>query len=661
MSILSLKRAILLVAVTVLGTALDASHPSPRAYSAMAFDERAGAGVLFGGRSLEDPATGLIHATDETWLWVSSQWVQQMPAHLPPARSSHAMTYDSKRGRVILFSGRKESTDILGTWTFLSDTWTYQNGDWRQLDTATAPPAREYASLAYDRERDVVVLFGGFNYKADGKTIQSLYDTWEFNGEQWTQVVASGPEVAKPLLVFDAARRQTLLLGIDATSKTLMYRWDVPSASWKSLTPTTLPTCVNEGGLVYQAHDERVIVTGGVCSAATPPVDETWEWNGENWTKLATTLTTRYVGAAVSYDTVAAQIVRFGGLVAFSTRPDSSTYVLRNLIWTFTSPAANPVPRSLPVLRRDPVRNHLLLFGGLSEFSGGDQIFYIDDFWRFEKGEWYKEQRRDGMPRECITPLSAFDTQRSVMVVVCGDGRIAEWNGTEWKAFENLDKKPEARRFAGLAYDETLNKTVYFGGFDGLNFRDDTWTWNGLAWTEVKTKTEPENRAQMAFWYDPLAKKTLLFSGAGRPNLDSRVARYNDMWSFDGTNWTKLSVTATPGIRFGSQVAVGPDGRTTLFGGLRAVVDGKNVDQFYDNDLWIWDGATSKWTEVTTTFGPGPRQNAGFDFDPGLGKFVLFGGFFGNLYLSDVWTLDGDRWVAIPDRVTSSRRRSTRQ
>jgi N-acetylneuraminic acid mutarotase len=662
MSILSLKRAILVIAVTLLGTAVHASHPSPRAYSAMAFDESTSTGVLFGGRGLEDPATGLIHATDETWFWVSNQWVQRMPAHHPPARSAHAMVYDAQRARVLLFGGRKESTDALGTWTHFNDLWQFKNGDWQQVETATAPPAREFAGLAYDADRDRVIMFGGYNYKADGKTSQAVFDTWEFDGSNWTEVQNVGPSVNKPLLVFDAARHETLLLGIDATAKTLMYRWDVPSKTWKSITPTTLPTCVNEGGAAYQAHNQRVIVTGGVCSTTTPLIDETWEWDGGNWTKLETTATSRFIGAAITYDVKAERLVRYGGLAAFAERPDSSTYVYRDLRWSYTSPTANPVPRSLPVFRRDPVRNHIWLMGGLSEFSGGTDIFYVDDLWRFENGEWYTEPRYfTSFPSQCETPLSTFDTDRGVMVVVCGDGRVTEWDGTTWKAFDSLDDQPDPRRFAGLAYDETLKKTVYFGGWDGVNFRDDTWTWNGTAWTEVKTKTEPENRSQMAFWYDPLAKKVMLFSGAGRPNLDARVTRYSDMWSFDGTNWTKMSVTATPGIRFGSQLAVDPrTGKVLLFGGLRAVVEGKNVDQFYDNDLWIWDGAASNWTKVATSDGPGPRQNGGFEFDPTLGKFVLFGGFMGNIYLSDVWTLDGDQWTALPDRVQTRHRRAVR-
>lgn len=663
MSVLSPKRVIQILVASLLCTALYANHPSPRLYPAMAYDERGNAGVLFGGRTVTDPAIGLIPATDETWLWISSQWVQQFPSTPPPSRSSHSMTYDSKRQRVILFGGRKEATELQADWTYFNDTWAWQNGQWQKIETASAPEGREYAGIAYDRDRDKVVLFGGYHYKVGSKTraLEALYDTWEFDGTDWTRVNEAGPEVDKPLVVFDAARHETIMVGIGDTLQTLMKRWDPDSKTWTAKTPAALPSCANEAGMAYQTHNERVVLAGGVCPNTISQADETWEWDGTNWTKLVTSAVTRYTGAAIAYDVAARKVVRFGGLIAFSSTPDSSTWVYSDLKWQFTTPVANPSARSLPVFRRDPVRNTLWLMGGLSEYAGGDTAFYYDDLWRFEGGLWYEEVNLTGLPSQCQAPLSAFDTDRSVMVVVCGDGRVTEWNGSAWKLFSDLQEEPDPRRFAGLAYDQTLKKTVYFGGYDGANYRDDTWTWNGTAWTEVKTKVEPENRGQMAFWYDPLAKKTILFSGVGRPNIDSKVTRFNDMWSFDGTNWVKMTVTETPGIRFGAQLAVDPrDGKVLLFGGLRAKVEGKLVDQFYGNDLWIWDGAASKWTEIATTGGPSARENAGFDFDPTLGKFVLFGGFARNFYFSDVWTWDGQNWVVIPDRVTSNRRRATR-
>ena len=75
-----------------------------------------------------------------------------------------------------------------------------------------------------------------------------------------------------------------------------------------------------------------------------------------------------------------------------------------------------------------------------------------------------------------------------------------------------------------MVYDPKLKKTVLFGGYFGNNFRNDTWTWNGTAWTEVKLDNDerPPNRSQMAMWYDPLQQKVILYGGIGRGSVNEQ-------------------------------------------------------------------------------------------------------------------------------------------
>lgn len=668
MSVLSPKRVILFVVTALLAAPLFANHPSPRLQPRMAFDEQNGVGVLFGGVSLADSASGLTHASDQTWFWVRDQWVQQFPLTRPPARSSQSMVYDSTRGRVLMFGGRKQSDQLQGKVSMFADFWAWQNGDWHQIETATHPPERESAGLAYDRERDRVILFGGFNLKTEGKvtTTVTLKDTWEFDGTDWHEVLHEGPDLSKPLLVFDQARHETILLGINTDLETAMYRWKPDGNQWQAVTPTTLPTCVNDAALVYQTHNQKPLLAGGVCSSLTPLADETWEWDGSNWTLLVTNSTNRTAGSAVAYDTVQHRVVRFGGSSTFNSVVESSSTVYKDLVWTFLAYRATPVPRSFAVFRRDPVRDVIWMLGGLSEYTlTSSAIIYLDDFWRYQDGQWNTATGSTTQyPSQCATPLSTFDTKREVLVVLCGGSEIFEWNGTEWKA-PSVEKTPDARRFAGFAYDKTLQKAVLFGGYDEVNFRDDTWTWDGTTWTNVKPKTKPKKRGQMAMWYDPLAHKTLLYSGVGREDIDEHVTRFEDMWAFDGTQWSEVTVSGDkPGIRFGSQYVIDPNtDKLLLFGGLLAVVDpenSNNVTQTYMNDTWSWDGGQSKWTKIETERAPDPRQNGGFEYDSATGKFILFGGFAGNFYLSDVWQFDGTNWAPVQDVATVHRRRGTR-
>jgi hypothetical protein len=358
--------------------------------------------------------------------------------------------------------------------------------------------------------------------------------------------------------------------------------------------------------------------------------------------------------------------VRFGGSSNFGQTVESSTVVLDDLDWRYaTSSNASPGPRSRPIFKRDPDRDTIWLYGGLSEFSfNSASSFYYGDFWKYSDGHWNRADAATTIsPGGCNSPVAAYDTDRQLMVVVCDGNDVFEWNGIEWKT-STVTKHPDARRFFGAVYDPNIRKTLIFGGYDSLgNYRNDTWAWDGTAWTELKPKDKPENRGQMSMWYDPLAKKTIVFSGVGRPNIDQHVTRFEDMWAFDGTNWAKVTMSGpTPGIRFGAQVALDPrDNKVLLFGGLRAIVDPENslhVDQFYDNDLWQWDGAASKWTEISTENRPYRRQNGAFEFDSASGKFVLFGGFAGNFYFSDTWLFDGQNWTAVQASPVARRRAS---
>jgi hypothetical protein len=667
MSVLSPKRVVQFVVASLLAVPLLANHPSPRVQARMAFDEAKGTGVLFGGRGSEDPATALTHASDETWIFVRDQWLQQFPPTRPSARSSHSMTYDSKRQRVLVFGGRAESRELRGKFTLLNDLWAWQNGNWSQVEAGNAPPARHLADIAYDRVRDRVILFGGYQYTADGKQLEALYDTWEFDGTSWTEVqaTANGPKADRPILTYDAARNQTLLIGNDNAFKTQMHRYDPAAKAWVQLTPDPLPPCVNESSLVFQTHNQTVMLTGGLCSTDTSASDEVWQWDGTKWEKIDAKLAgfgvNRNNGAAYTYDTTNRRFVRFGGSTGLGAILDSSTYVLRDLVWLQLQTPSRPNPRSLAAFRRDPVRGTAWLFGGLNEFSSGANIAYDPDLWRYTGNEGWVRVQRTADPGQCITPSSAFDTDRQVLVVICGGNEVWEWNGDSWKKTEPKPV-PDFRRFAGAVYDQNIKKVVMFGGYDNNNYRDETWTWDGTAWTRLKPNKKPGHRAQMAMWYDSRAKKTILYSGVGRPSIDEHVTRFSDMWSFDGTNWTEMTKAAAPGIRFGSQIAVDPrDGKVLLFGGLRATIDDKdNVDQFYANDTWLWDGTAGSWTQLQPGTSPSARQNGVLEFDDASGRFVLHGGFAGQLYLSDTWSFDGTIWVPVPDKFVDFRRRSAR-
>jgi hypothetical protein len=662
MSVLTPKRLFPVVLALFFGATAFAGHPSPRSYARMTYDPKKFVTVLFGGESTIDSGTSRAYNSDETWIWNAARWTQVFPATHPDARAAHGMVYDSLRSRIVLFGGRQAATSTDTELTLLNDTWVWNGSNWSQIQTPNAPEPRQLFSMTYDSARDRIILFGGSRRTADGKSFEPAHDTWEFDGTTWTRVADGDPQIAFPQLAYDASRNQTVLVGVDSAVATQMYIYNASAHTWDKQTPEKLPACVNDSSMVYRSATNSIVLQGGLCSLTTPIVDQTWEWNGTNWAEITTNNFFRATAQAYAYDALRNTEVLFGGLQPFTTLTQSITTLFQNDVYRFAIDDVHPSPRSLGAFQTDPNANTVWLFGGLSELSDS----YIDEFnsngtlrliWGYRNGGWFSLALDKG-PSSCASPLSAYDTARSRLVVTCGGASTFEFDGTAWTTLTPKNNPPE-RRFAALAYDENLKKTVFFGGFDGTNFRNDTWTWDGTNWTEVK-KNKPPNRSLMAVWYDPLQKKTILYGGLGRASIDERITRYSDMYAFDGTGWKKLTVSTTPGERFGTQFAVDPrSGKLVLFGGLRSLLDTATDvrSQFYGNDTWIWDGGASTWTQVTTAAAPSPRENGMMAYDPVRKEIVLFGGYAG-LYYSDTWAFDGANWTPRVD-ATGTRRRTS--
>jgi hypothetical protein len=137
------------------------------------------------------------------------------------------MAYVSGTGKALLFGGHEPSpTQLLG------DTWEWDGEGWTQV-ADVGPSPRMLAKLVYDSTRNVAVLFGGSS--ASGWAI----DTWEWDGENWTQIEDTGPDgqVAHETMTYDAAREVAVLDAGSVTSGGVgTWTWD--GTVWTQLADT---------------------------------------------------------------------------------------------------------------------------------------------------------------------------------------------------------------------------------------------------------------------------------------------------------------------------------------------------------------------------------------------------------------------------------------
>jgi hypothetical protein len=204
---------------------------------AMTFDPRRQRIVVFGGGT--DPAA--VSAIDDTLEFNGTSWTELTFAASPPARMSHAMVADTARNNIVMFGGK--TADDIGTPLAINDTWVLDD-TWHQIAGA-GPSARYQHAMAYDAKRRKVVLFGGANLQAAQPV---LGDTWEFDGTSWTEWhgAIDGPSPRfLASMAFDAKRGVIVLYGGQTFRALNNEVWEFDGERWTQQRPLNSP----QGGL----------------------------------------------------------------------------------------------------------------------------------------------------------------------------------------------------------------------------------------------------------------------------------------------------------------------------------------------------------------------------------------------------------------------------
>src|SRR5436309_15579813 len=276
------------------------------------------------------------------------------------------------------------------------------------------------------------------------------------------------------------------------------------------------------------------------------------------------------------------------------------------------SHAQTPPARQGMGMAYDGTREQIVLFGGGVDCCSGN---YFNDTWVWDGTTWTQVFPVTSPPARTNISL-AYDAQRGEVVLFGGRGNTAElndtwtWDGTTWTE-QHPSTVPAIRDAPGLAYDAQRGKVVMFSGYQGCFHcnPDDTWTWDGVTWTQEFPTTSPSGRDSMGMVYDALQGEVVLFGGVFFPTT------YNDTWTWDGSNWQQESPPASPPAR--AYLAMAYDevrGNAVIFGG-------NNIPTFLND---TWDGTT--WAQRFPATSPSARNSSAMAYDAARGRVVLFGG-----------------------------------
>jgi hypothetical protein len=214
--------------------------------------------------------------------------------------------WDAARAEAVLFGGRRVLFGRGQGDTCLADTWVLRGDGWhRRADGG--PPPRSEAGSAYDRNRGVVVLFGGYN--DIGGTITRLGDTWEWDGQRWTLRAEAGPAPRSGVaMAYDDRLRRVVLFGGNGGPRSDTWTWD--GSRWEPVSTPDVPGRFNSLAQYDEAR-QRVVRTTGWNGTAR--VQETWLFDGARWSLVASDGPTARNHSAVAFDRRRRRLVLHGG------------------------------------------------------------------------------------------------------------------------------------------------------------------------------------------------------------------------------------------------------------------------------------------------------------------------------------------------------------
>lgn len=554
--------------MTVAGT-----PPSGRATQG-AYDPTGDRLVFFGGFNGTSPLADLWQLT----LSGIPTWSPLSATGVPPSGMQEGIgVYDPGSNRLLFFGGRD------GSLTVNNRLWSLTLSGipaWSELTIPGAPSARLDMCGAFDALHQRIVLFGG---TTNGTTV--LNDAWGLSttsgAESWTALVPPGgpapPPNADYALAFDSARNRGVFFGGGPVGIDPTWIWQLgPAPGFSQLLTAHRPPPRRSANAIYDAVGDRVVLFGGNDPTGSA-LSDVWSLGFvgvPDWAQVAATSppTARTYSTSI-YDPVRQRLVMFGGL-PLSNFDTWALPLTGPPAWSHINVSGISPPRYGHSAVYDPFRDRMLVFGGNNNATD------LNDVWAL-----------------------TFEPSLG------------------WQKLSPLGTPPSGRRSTSLVFDSLRDRLLVFGGFSGSAFMNDVWELSlspTVAWTQLlPANLPPEVRDQIGTLYDSARDRLAVYGGwNGHP--------MSDAWFLTFDRPTAVDVSLIQARVIGGSVA--------LIWGI-----GPNSDRPAAIERSI---GGAEWETMTALEGSGARVEW-IDPSPPAGSRVgyrlRFLGAAGESYAGDVW------------------------
>ncbi|HEX5062779.1 MAG TPA: DUF4215 domain-containing protein [Kofleriaceae bacterium] len=435
---------------------------------------------------------------------------------------------------------------------------------------------------------------------------------------------ASPPARSLQVLAYDAARQRVVMFGGHSGTTTFGDTWEWDGISWTQLFPAHSPPGRYDAAAAYDPKRHRVVLFGGTTLATGAATQDTWEWDGIDWTQRSpATVPSGRSGAAMAFHPTRGNLVMFGGTNGVT--PNNETWEWTGSNWAVVSPSGPPGARAGARMAIDPINKYVVMFGGTADTNTYTLSFNTTtSVW-----SWATIATGAGPTTGYAAVGMAFDTERAKVTLWGGvNNNTYTWSGATWTLVTGTTPT-SPRGEITMTYDIARKQIVLFGGVNGTTPYSDTWL-RDTVWAVPAAFVKPTTRFRTQPGYDPLRKRLVVLSGQKENQRFYALAdpvQYQDVWEWDGRRWVTGVTTNQPSARAGSHLEFDVNNRVMrVYGGdYRKINNPGQADTWMSSDMFNFTGTT--WTSLSTSGRSDRVQQLGSAWDQSVNKLVTWGGY----------------------------------
>ncbi len=320
--------------------------------------------------------------------------------------------------------------------------------------------------------------------------------------------------------------------------------------------------------------------------------------------------------------------------------------------WHRPTPTTTPPQRAYAAMAYHPPSGKIILFGGanggqVNLNNGFANTPFYNDTWEFDPvTEQWTLLAPATTPSARAGHVMAYSPTLGKLVMFGGGSAnlgsylsdTYTWDGTDW-TLEAPGASPTGRHSSAMATDPVTGHVIIFGGRTGdhpVTPSSDTWTYDGVTWTNLAPATTPTAREFHCMALHSSSGRVVMFGGGNRILTTDEPGTY----TWDGTDWTLETPATEPILRmYATMTPTGtlfPTNGVLFFGGRSFTAPlPHEFSTSMGSDLWTWTG--TDWVELAEPYPPNSRAAHMAAFDPVTKKFVLLGGNGNGPNWTDTW------------------------